>query len=140
MFNLESTNSDHTNSDGLYYINLPPDITKFMLVYQADGHWRAGSSTLNSDRDPIKVERRTLEKKDPNNIGQLESIDTILAKQFQLYTGSTSAAIKEEIKKELTQYLQEISVPPPVVEFFQHERLVKLEAKSKIQTLLAQLK
>lgn len=138
VYNRES-NQDYTNADGLYYVYLSPDIKKFMLIYKADGYWRAGSSVLNNDHDPIKLDKVLLERKNPNKLSQLEGIEKTLDFYYDLYREATSQRAKREIREELVEYFNAIVIPPPRTELLR-ERAVKLDAKAKIETLLAQLK
>ena len=142
VLGYETRYLDSTNRDGVYCVTIPKEIKQFSLVFKAKGRWGSVTPTLTNDRDPIKIDRIVLEQMQPNNSEQLENIEALLEIEFAIYQ-TASAEAKQSIIKELSNFNSAIVVPPnPNLPEFSdpHERILRLIAKTRIETFLNKMK
>ncbi len=142
VFHREETLSDHANADGLFYITIPKDVTKFQLVSRAPGCWVGLSPELSSTTDPIKADRITLHKKNARSKAQLEMVDLLLQNELAVYRGTSSAATRKAMRDELIKFSESIEIPAwdPTLGITMQEREMRIRARISVDTTVVKMK
>lgn len=144
VFRREDKLKDYTNEDGIFCIAIPKEVTAFHLVYRAAGHWGILSPEIASIKDPIKVNKVSLRKKDPNDISQLQTIDSLLQTELAIYRGTSSTVLRKAMRDELIKFSDSIEIPPPDPDptrtAFPQEREIRINARISIDTIVIQMK
>lgn len=100
----ENLYSDRTNAEGIYCVYIPQQGRNFTLSYKAGGFWGKFSRPQKSDRDTIKMDRACLDKKKPNELGEMGAIEDLIATEYRMYVASTSPKFRKLLRNELREY------------------------------------
>jgi hypothetical protein len=94
---------DYTNENGIYYIVIPKDISKYQLVYKSKGYWsQITEIPISNDHDPEKVVKITLEKMNPyDDSVNLKRLSSLLKTEERIYLATKSPIIRKTIKSDL---------------------------------------
>lgn len=98
--------NDSTNDDGVYYIVIPKDISKYQLVYRAKGYWsQILKEPISNDHDPEKIKRIILRKRSVSDSRPLQSFIKLLGTEEKIYRATKSTKTRQEIKLDLKNFL-----------------------------------
>jgi hypothetical protein len=143
IFRRDDTIKDTTNDDGIFCIVIPTNISSFQLVYRSAEYWGYISPEIKSTRDPIKIDKVSLRKKDPNDNAQLEIINTLLKTELEIYNATSSPVLRKAIREELIKLSDSIEIPPFDPQssgITMKEREMRINARISIDTVVVQMK
>jgi hypothetical protein len=141
IFNRD-TIGDSTNRDGVYSVAIPKSVSVFQLTYTAPNYWGGISDEISSTKDPIKIDKFTLRKKDAKDKAQLEVIDTLLRTELAIYKSTSNAASKKAMRDELIKFGESIEIPAwdPTMGMTMQEREMRIRARTSIDAVVARMK